>query len=451
MLALIIPVSKSDAHLLPWFVQTCQHLGHFGKHRVIFVPTLEMKDSPEVSLAAEHMKDVSDDVKIVPLKFTPEGGWPKACNHHFNATVPIGSTTGCNWYFCELDTTPMVVDWLDILETELNMSGKNYLGPVVPTRFEEGIKGDHMVGCAIYAHNMGQTASLWKFCHAQTKIPFDIYHRDELRPRWHVSKFMQHMWSTVNYREVDGRTICDPHPDNPKGSDHSGEVRDNAVVVHGCKDGSLARLILSKPPRVLEGAASGIKPAQKVFFSGNPEVWRLEKPKAEGQDETVVTQTPAPVAFQEEVTPEKHFERLCEALGLFHEEHLDLYQYLLDRIKAPTEDLAEEPVSEVIEEVKTSENAPESQEKAIETPIPAVITTPVVPETPVEVEFPSAEAIVTLTREGKIRFTQVMEHFGIPVVQSVKFKGHLNDLGFIIAKAGWLTEPVSGKASFATA
>jgi hypothetical protein len=451
MLALIIPVSKSDAHLLPTFVQACQHLGHFGKHRVIFVPTLEMKDAPEVSLAAEHMKDVSDDVKIVPLKFTPEGGWPKACNQHFNATVHIGSSTGCNWYFCELDTTPMVADWLNILETDLNMSGKNYMGSVVPTRFEEGIKGDHMVGSAIYAHNMGQTASLWKFCHAQSKTPFDIYHRDELRPRWHASKFMQHMWSTVNYREVDGRTICDPHPDNPKGSDHSGEVRDNAVVVHGCKDGSLAQLILSKPPRVLEGAASGIKPVQKVFFSGNPEVWRLEKPKAEGQDETVVTQTPAPVAFQEEVTPEKHFERLCEALGLFHEEHLDIYQSLLDRIKAPTEDLAEEPVSEVVEEVKTAPEAPESQETPVEIPAPIVTPPPVVLEAPVEVAFPTLEDILASKGNGSLRFSLVMAQFQIPPAQSVKFKGHLNDLGFIINKLGWMTEPVSGQASFATA
>jgi hypothetical protein len=455
MLALIIPVSKADMHLLPRFVQVCQHLGHFGKHRVIFVPTQEVAQEPEISLAAEHMKDVSDNVAIIPLKFTPQGGWPKACNQHFNAVVPIGSSTGCNWYFCELDTTPMVVDWLNILETELNLSGKNYLGPVVSTRFKEGINGAHMVGSAIYAHDMAKTASLWKFCHGQP-APFDIYHRDELRKRWTESQHMQHMWSTVNYRETEGGLyICDPHPDNPVGSDHSGAVYQTAVVVHGCKDGSLAELVLSKPPVKLEGALTDTKPAQVIHFSGNPQVWRLVSDETAKEQAPQAQQPAQTLADPEEVAPEKHFERLCEALGLFADKNQDILQMLIERIPAPKDELEEEAEEDAAEPEKVPENAPESQETPTPAPQPppqAVTTPPVpTPEPSKEVPYPSKEQILAQKAGANIRFTDIMDHFGIPRDQTVKFKGHLNDLGFLVAKAGWLTTPEPGKASFAAA
>jgi hypothetical protein len=454
MLALIIPVSKADMHLLPRFVQVCQHLGHFGKHRVIFVPTQEVAQEPEISLAAEHMKDVSDNVAIIPLKFTPQGGWPKACNQHFNAVVPIGSSTGCNWYFCELDSTFMVMNALDILETELNLSGKNYLGSVVSTRFKEGINGTHMVGSAIYAHDMAKTASLWKFCHGQP-APFDIYQRDELRPRWMASKRMQHMWSTVNYREVEGVIMCDPHPDNPAGSDHSGEVLPTSVVVHGCKDGSLAELVLSKPPVKLEGALADTKPAQVIHFSGNPQVWRLVSDETAKEQAPQAQQPSQTLSAPEEVAPEKHFERLCEALGLFADKNQDILQMLIERIPAPKDELEEETEEDATEPEKVPENAPESQETPIPAPqpTPQAVTTPPVatPEPSKEVPYPSKEQIVAHQAGQKMRFTDVMDHFGISREHSVKFKTHLNDMGYIIAKAGWMELIESGKASFAAA
>jgi hypothetical protein len=452
MLALTIPVSKADIHLLPTFVQVCQHLGHFGKHRVIFIPTQEVAQDPAINLAVEHMKDVSDNVSVVPLKFTPEGGWPKACNMHFNATVPIGSSTGCNWYFCELDNTPLVINWLDILETDMNLAGRNYMGTVVPTRYKQGINGTHMVGCAIYAHDMAKTASLWKFCHAQKETPFDIYQRDELRPRWKASEKMQHMWGTVNYREVEGEILCDPDPKNPEGTDHSGKVRADVVVVHGCKDGSLAQLVISKPPRELEGATMS-KPAQKILFSGNPGVWGLVKDKpVEAAPATVSAPVVVSIPSSHDKTPEQHFESLCEALGLFPEKQQDIYQMLLDRIPPPEEEKTEPEEEQPEEEQKP---APES-EKPQETPaqptppqpsaITEALTEPLSPPA-----FPDRDKILEFRGSDKRRFTEAMDHFGIDRIHQVKFKTHLNDMGFIIPKAGWIMDSVPGQASFATA
>lgn len=83
---------------------------------------------------------------------------------------------------------------------------------------------------------------------------------------------MQHNWKTRNYRRKASRIISDnfdmPHPDlhtnNP--------IAPDAVVCHGCKDGSLARLILDELDENVAKAAPDPDPldeptAEKPRFS----------------------------------------------------------------------------------------------------------------------------------------------------------------------------------------
>ena len=69
--------------------------------------------------------------------------------------------------------------------------------------------------------------------------------------QWDVIKQMtdtqliQHNWKTENYRVEDGTIVCSNVEELPYGISFDYPVRGDAVVLHGCKDGSLARLLHS--------------------------------------------------------------------------------------------------------------------------------------------------------------------------------------------------------------
>ena len=251
MLTLAIPVSKSDLDLLVPFVNACRHLGAIN-HRIIFFPTYEV--SGLISASVEAMKEICQSVSVIPLKSTPQGGWPKACNQHFTEVVPHMLANGTPWYWCELDVTPLKHGWADMLETEYRNCKMPFMGSVVQTRrinpetkkMEQSSSRTHMTGCGIYPADFGRPGmpygNLWKFA-PQMDIGFDVYQGDEIRRFVHDSPNMQHMWGTVNYRELGGQILCDQKANAPEGSDHSGPVLPNAIVCHGCKDGSLAKLV----------------------------------------------------------------------------------------------------------------------------------------------------------------------------------------------------------------
>lgn len=254
MFTLAIPVSAAGIHLLDSNIAVLRHLGGLERHRAIFFPTKEV--SGQIAGAVDGLKTVMNAVGVHPLKDTPTGGWPAAPNKHFAAVVQVMVGVGTPWLWWEEDCTATKQGWLDALETEYNLRKRPFLGMNVPTRYTEGSPAafgdDHMVGCGVYPADFGRGGNLpyghlWKTLPHIPDVPFDIYQSGEIRKNLHNSELMQHMWGTVDFRKnAAGDIICSPKPGNPEGSDHSGTVHAKAAVVHGCKDGSLARLILSE-------------------------------------------------------------------------------------------------------------------------------------------------------------------------------------------------------------
>lgn len=174
---------------------------------------------------------------------TDTPGWPQAGNALFSAAARAMSST--HWYFFEPDCTPLRVGWLDALEEELRASGKACLGAVVPTRYvnretgEEVLIGDmHMVGAGIYPPNVPSGSLLFKSL-LRCGQPWDLFMQHELTPYCHASESIQHIWNVRNCRRENGQILCDagsplsrPEP-----------IREDALVVHGIKDGSLLRLL----------------------------------------------------------------------------------------------------------------------------------------------------------------------------------------------------------------
>ena len=111
---------------------------------------------------------------------------------------------------------------------------------------------EHMVGTGIYPKNVPAGSLLLKTV-VRCGVPWDVYMQYELTPHCHATQSIQHIWNVKNCRRENGQILCDP------GSDLSRPVpiREDALVVHGVKDGSLIDLLGEAPC----GASEEIHPA----------------------------------------------------------------------------------------------------------------------------------------------------------------------------------------------
>jgi hypothetical protein len=99
------------------------------------------------------------------------------------------------------------------------------------------VVGRHMTGTSIYPPNLRS---------------YTTRHLDDLQQSWDVecrhdllrhcehTTLIQHNWATKHYRRTGGRVICDPVH---SGISRDEPLREDAVVLHGCKDDSLCELI----------------------------------------------------------------------------------------------------------------------------------------------------------------------------------------------------------------
>lgn len=304
MITLAILVSGHDHHLLEPNIAVLRHIGGLERHNAVFIPTKEV--SGHIANAVDGLKTIMHDVQVRPMNETPSEGWPVACNKHFAFTVQAMMGCGSPWMLWELDCWARLEGWLDAASTEYNQVRRTHpcMGMVEKIRYTQGSThkpfGETcLVGAgAIYPEGFGKQGRNygfnWKFApNALTPdgkpIPYDTYQAGELRRFSHKTDLMQHLWGTVNYRRNEaGDIICDAKSDNPEGTDHSGIVRSNAAIIHGCKDDSLAKLILS------EGKA------QRAQFKKEEPIFQLGGPVAQQQSIYSFKRSPAAKDFQME-------------------------------------------------------------------------------------------------------------------------------------------------------
>lgn len=304
MFNIAILVSGHDHHLLEPNIAVLRHIGGLERHNATFIPTKEV--SGHIANAVDGLKTIMNDVQVKVMPETPTEGWPVACNKHFSFTVQAMMGCGTPWMLWELDCWARQAGWLDALSTEYNQvrREKPMMGMIEKIRYTPGSThkpfGETcLVGAgAIYPEGFGKQGRNygfnWKFApNALTPdgkpIPYDTYQAGELRRFSHKTELMQHLWGTVNYRRNEvGDIICDPKDGNPEGTDHSGIVRPNAAVIHGCKDDSLAKLILS------EGNV------QRAVFKKDPEPVHFGGPIASQQSIYAFKVRPGATDFQME-------------------------------------------------------------------------------------------------------------------------------------------------------
>ena len=260
----IIPVSLSDAYRLVPHAQVLKKWGGLEHHELIYfcAPSVEQETREAAKI---------NSARVQVMEMEPKGGWPIGPNQMFSALVLwLGAERNTShWLFMELDMLPLR-GWIAKLEQEYTLKGAPFLGSVVPYGTAESpapdslikyAEGDTMMmGCGIYPANMHiderirwAIVNLGKPESFQPKfnghpLPFDVYLRHPARSIGMANTpLISDQWNTGNYYEDTEGLVCEPLPLDRPHRPRGGLVPNEAVLIHGCKDDSLVKILLEPP------------------------------------------------------------------------------------------------------------------------------------------------------------------------------------------------------------
>jgi len=254
---IVVPVSRTDDVLIEDFIKVFNNFGPYKDHKLLVVA--RPNDEEWATRVYNGIKDneFKSHEKYL-FDFNGPSGWPMGPNHYWHYTVRyIEKTKEYNepWLWMELDMTPVKDNWANALEEEYINSNKPFMGmfswTTTITSEQKVIKlCNHLVGVAIYPPKVSDYSKVWKHV---SKIPtaWDILTQWEVIPLAHKSDQMQNLFRTQEYTRIkdkNGNVIikgvdANNFPDNYRFDDPVD--LEKTVMVHGCIDGSLSRLILN--------------------------------------------------------------------------------------------------------------------------------------------------------------------------------------------------------------
>lgn len=269
---IVIPVGPSDATNLRLLTQAINRLG------VVEAPIL-IVSVPSLRVEAESAAtQLNAEVAFTDDEFA--NGWPVGPDRMFIWTIRHLGEIGNDqpWLWLEPDACPIKAGWDVALKNDYQAAGKPYYGYVRPTawRDKDGtltpIEGDNMLlGVAIYPPHMHKDQELAPLLNdlslpdpaSHPASPWDIYLRWHFfRKGVHSTRVIYDRWRTCNYVRGDfDEIICEPLPEEKHAE--GGIIPDEAVIVHGCKDGSLHRLVVGESQLLKELADTTLVPQIK--------------------------------------------------------------------------------------------------------------------------------------------------------------------------------------------
>lgn len=256
---LVIPVSKHDRHLIPSFVKCLDKFPMGTEHDLLIIGS---KENEEVILDFEkqikHLFDSSETHIIADTML----GWPMSCNFYFQqacAHLRKDKELDAFMWF-ELDTVPVKEGWLDLISFEYysdtTRAVKEKRDPMIylgaKERVYEGRNGE-LVPESVAGHKMAQVGVYsTEICDAPVLNSLSMTTRHWTHViQWYVVKelkdspLIQNNWRTKNYRYSSGQIVCDSVANLAWDVHWNKAVNEDAVLVHGCKDDSLVKLLLN--------------------------------------------------------------------------------------------------------------------------------------------------------------------------------------------------------------
>lgn len=261
---IVIPVGPSDAANLHLLTQAITRLG-VVETPVLIVSVPSLRAEAEAAAAT-----LNANVSITDDEF--DHGWPVGPDRMFIWTIRHLAEIQNDqpWLWLEPDAPPVKSRWDVLLADDYRAAGKPYYGFVRPTAWRDAegnltpVEGDNMLlGVAIYPPDMHKDKELLPLLNdlslprpSHPDSPWDIYLRWHFFRRGvHSTTLIYDRWRTCNYTRGEfDEILCEPVACE-RGA-VGGAIPDEAVIVHGCKDGSLHRLVIGEPP-----AFAGTKPS----------------------------------------------------------------------------------------------------------------------------------------------------------------------------------------------
>ncbi len=162
-------------------------------------------------------------------------GWPAGPNHAFKMTAyHLGEAKNTlPWLWWEADATPLCKGWLEVLDIAHRAGGKPFSGHVVGGM-------EHMNGVGIYPPDVREFS-----IKAMTAIntPWDVAMKPDTRHQTHaINELILHYWNIHEGSNYNGPLGAPLSVKSRK--ELKRWVTDGAVLLHRCKDGSVADVLL---------------------------------------------------------------------------------------------------------------------------------------------------------------------------------------------------------------
>jgi hypothetical protein len=208
--------------------------------------------------ASDIIYELKKSFPEVDQLFAQDGfdGWPLGPNQMFADVAAAMYPTNTPFYFWEPDCVPMKEGWADDLDVEYHKQ-VGILGHLYEGGMASNGKNIYkmIVGSAVYP------ANFLDFCpSAQSLSTYNLAYREsgnvpepwDVRCRWNFMEIgrdtplIRTYWKSVNYQWKDGKIVffaADPEAQAVQGVTCPDRViSSQAVVIHGCKDGSLHKM-----------------------------------------------------------------------------------------------------------------------------------------------------------------------------------------------------------------
>jgi hypothetical protein len=212
-------------------------------------------DTAKVSEITQELKKSFPEVNQLIVQDGFEG-WPLGPNQMFSDVAAAMYPTGVPFYFWEPDCVPMKEGWADDLDAEYHRK-VGIMGHLYEGGTASNGKNIYkmIVGSAVYPPNF------LDFCpSAQSLSTYNLAYKNagsipepwDVRCRWNFlaigrdTPLIRTYWKSVNYQWKDGKIVFYAEDPEAQGVQEvtcpDRVISSQAVVIHGCKDGSLHKM-----------------------------------------------------------------------------------------------------------------------------------------------------------------------------------------------------------------
>lgn len=242
---LVIPVSKTDNKIIDDFCELTACLGPYKNHKVLYV--YKKRDKSLVDKIKYFFKDLFFEEYDCIIDKNCPSGWPGGPNFFWRQAILFLKKIDNKlpWYWMEIDVTPVKKKWLDYLEKEYVFFGKPFMG-FIASHSNNYFR--HLSGCAVYPADIDIYMNEWKWIHNCNEA-FDLIcgSRDKVLTNTAFTKSMLNLFRSKNFKIDDNKLFYDhqyfPFEFGLDDDLKMQEFSENTLVVHGCKDASLIKII----------------------------------------------------------------------------------------------------------------------------------------------------------------------------------------------------------------